>query len=286
MKVGAHVSAAAPLPRCIDRACEIGAETIQIFASAPQSWRPVLHSDESLAALRANAERCGIAPVFVHGIYLINLATPDETLLNRSIGSLKQALQFCAGSGAAGTIVHPGSHKGGGFTGVLPHMADAITRVLEATPGETWLILENSAGQGGSVGGRFDELGAIIKAVGSDRLKVCLDTCHAFAAGYDLRTAAGCDAMMQEFEAAVGVERLVAVHANDSKAGLGSGLDRHENIGEGQIGRDGFLAIAGNPALRGLPFILEVPGFEGKGPDRRNIDILRAIAAEAGALTL
>ena len=284
MRIGAHVSAAAPLERCIARACDIGAEAIQIFASPPQSWRPSAHSVQSIVAMRAGAAARGIGPVFVHGVYLINLAASDESLLERSITSLTEALQFCAHAGALGTILHVGSHKGTGFAAVLPRITAAIRRVLDATPADTWLILENSAGQGDSIGGRFDELGAIIRAVESDRVKVCLDTCHAFAAGYDLRTQSGCAAALGELADAVGVERLVAVHANDSKAGLGSGLDRHENIGAGQIGREGFLAVAAHPALRDLPFILEVPGFEGNGPDRRNIAILRDIAAEAGAL--
>ncbi|MGH2586831.1 MAG: deoxyribonuclease IV [Dehalococcoidia bacterium] len=284
MKVGAHVSAAAPLAKCVDRACDIGAEAIQIFASGPQSWRPGAHTEEAMAALKSHAEECGIDTVFLHGVYLVNLATADETLLNRSVGSLKQYLKFCGATGARGTIFHVGSHKGSGFDGVLPQIAASIGRVLEATPPETWLILENSAGQGGTVGGRFAELAAIIDAVGSERVKVCLDTCHLYAAGYDIATPAGCDATMEEFGQTVGLDRLVAVHANDSKAGLGSGLDRHENIGEGQIGREGFRVITGHPAFQPLPFILEVPGYEGKGPDRRNVETLRAICVESGAL--
>jgi deoxyribonuclease-4 len=282
MKIGAHVSAAAPLAKCVDRACEIGAEAVQIFASGPQSWRPGSHTDEAMAAMKSRAAECGIDDVFVHGVYLVNLATADPTLLNRSVGSLKQYLAFCGATGAQGTIFHVGSHRGAGFDTVLPQIAGAIERVLEVTPPETWLILENSAGQGGTVGGRFSELGAIISAVGSDRVKVCLDTCHLYAAGYDIATPSGCEATIEEFERSVGIDRLVAVHANDSKAGLGSGLDRHENIGEGQIGRDGFRVIASHPVFRAVPFILEVPGYDGKGPDRRNVETLRAICAEAG----
>jgi deoxyribonuclease-4 len=283
MKIGAHVSAAAPLAKCVDRACDIGAEVVQIFASGPQSWRPGSHTDEAMAGLKSRANECGIEPVFLHGVYLVNLATADPTLLNRSVGSLKQYLAFCGATGACGTIFHVGSHKGSGFDGVLSQIAASIERVLEATPPQTWLILENSAGQGGTVGGRFAELEAIIKAVGSDRVKVCLDTCHLYAAGYDIATPDGCNATMEEFDRVVGLDRLVAVHANDSKAGLGSGLDRHENIGEGQIGTEGFRVITAHPAFRDVPFILGVPGYEGKGPDKRNIDTLRAIATESGA---
>ncbi len=283
MKIGAHVSAAGGLEKCIDRAVAIGAETIQIFASGPQSWRPGTHSDAAIAALRQRAAEAGIAPLFLHGVYLINLASADPVLVNRSVGSLKQYMQFAAKAGAEGVIFHIGSHKGTGFEAVLPQIVAAITAVLQATPGDTALILENSAGQGGSIGSRFAELGAIIRAVDSPRVKVCLDTCHCLAAGYDVRTPDGVAATLEEFEREVGLARLVAVHANDSKAGLGSGLDRHENIGQGQIGEDGFRALLAHPAFREVPFLLEVPGLEGEGPDKPNVDILKRLAAEVGA---
>ena len=284
MKVGAHVSSSAPLHACVDRACEIGAEAIQIFASGPQSWRPGTHTEEALARMKAHAEACGIDTVFTHGVYLINLASADETLLNRSVGSLKQYLKFCGQTGARGTVFHVGSHKGAGFEAVHAQIARSVENVLAATPVDTWLILENSAAQGGTVGGSFAELGAIIRAVGSERVKVCLDTCHLYAAGYDIATPEAVARTMEQFDEQVGLDRLVAVHANDSKAGLGSGLDRHENIGEGQIGLEGFRAIAAHPAFREVPFILEVPGYEGKGPDKRNVETLRTLCREVGAL--
>lgn len=282
MRIGAHVSAAGGLEKCIDRAVAIGAETIQIFASGPQTWRSAAHSDAQIAALRRRAAEAAIAPVFLHGVYLINLASADPVLVSRSVGSLKQYMGFAARAGAEGVIFHIGSHKGAGFATVLPQIARAIHEVLQAVP-EAALILENSAGQGGSVGSRFAELGAIIRAVDSPRVKVCLDTCHCLAAGYDVRTPSGVAAMVAEFERDVGLERLVAVHANDSKAGLGSGLDRHENIGQGHIGKDGFRAVLAHPAFRDIPFILEVPGFAGEGPDKENVDILKRLAAEVGA---
>jgi deoxyribonuclease IV len=282
IRVGAHVSASGALDRCIDRAAEIGAETIQIFASAPQSWRPHTHGDAVCALLRERSHERAIAPVFVHGIYLINLGTADAAHLGRSTGALKQALKFCEQTGARGVIFHVGSHKGAGFDAVLPQIAEAIRESLDYVPGESALILENSAGAGGSIGSRFAELGAIIRAAGSERVLVCLDTCHAFAAGYDLATAGGVDSAMSEFDREIGLNRLIVIHANDSKAGLGAGLDRHENIGEGHIGADGFRTITHHPAFQDLPFILEVPGFDGGGPDRRNIELLKSIAAESG----
>lgn len=278
MIIGAHVSSSGALEKCVDRAVAIGAEAIQIFISGPQAWRPSAHTDAAIAALQVRALEHGIGQIFLHGIYLINLATADPGLLARSVGSLKQYLRFCEVSGARGVIFHTGSHKGAGFAAVEGQIVAALTEVLDAVPGDTWLILENSAGQGGTVGARFAELGALIRAAGSPRVRVCLDTCHAFAAGYDLSTPAGVAATLEEFEREIGLDRLVVVHANDSKAGLGSGLDRHENIGRGQLGEDGFRAILANPALRAVPFLLEVPGHTGNGPDVENVAALRRLA--------
>jgi apurinic endonuclease APN1 len=153
--------------------------------------------------------------------------------------------------------------------------------VLDATPDDAWLILENSAGMGGAIGSKFAELGRIIRDVGSERVKVCLDTCHTFAANYDVATRAGLDSTMAEFDKEIGLDRLVAVHANDSKAPLGGGLDRHANIGEGHIGREGFLNILSHPAFSDMPFLLEVPGFDNEGPDAQNVAILKELRDQA-----
>ncbi len=278
--VGAHVSASGALEKCVQRALDIDARSIQIFASGPQSWRPSSHTDAAIALLKHRIAEHGLHSAFLHGVYLINLASADPALVARSIASLREYLSFCGKCGARGVIFHPGSHKGAGFAAVADQVAGALRDVLAATPEGTWLILENSAGQGGTVGAKFAELGALVRAAGSDRVKVCLDTCHAYAAGYDLKTPAGVAAAVEEFDREVGRDRLVAVHANDSKAGLGSGLDRHENIGQGELGEAGFRAMLGHPAFRTVPLLLEVPGFDGGGPDRRNIETLRRIAAE------
>jgi deoxyribonuclease-4 len=283
MKVGAHVSASGGLAKAFDRALAIGAETIQIYGSAPQSWRVTEHSDADVERFRARGAETGIQPVFIHGAYLVNLGTADPTLLSRSVGSLKFSLKLCSRIGAGGLIFHIGSHKGSGFEAVLGQIVDSVRAALDATPDDARLILENSAGMGGSVGSKFSELGAILRQVDSPRVKVCLDTQHSYAAGYDVASAEGLEATIEEFEREVGLDALVALHANDSKIPLAGGVDRHENIGEGQIGRDGFLTIMRHPAFRAVPFILEVPGFERKGPDKENVDILRELRREAGA---
>jgi deoxyribonuclease-4 len=222
----------------------------------------------------------GIEPVFLHGVYLINLATETPEQLDKSTEALAGDLKLASAIGAKGVIFHVGSHKGAGLARVLPQIAKALTKVLKETPDDAWIILENSAGQGGSVGSKFAELGAIMGKVKRARLKVCVDTEHAFAAGYNLAERAGLDAAMGEFDREIGLEQLVAVHANDSKIALGGGVDRHDNIGAGHIGKAGFEVIMAHAAFRDVPFLLEVPGFENEGPDKRNVDILKKIRAK------
>ncbi|HLF71168.1 MAG TPA: deoxyribonuclease IV [Dehalococcoidia bacterium] len=282
MKIGAHVSTAGGPVTLFDRAEAIGAEAAQIFLTPPQQWRSSKVEPEQAEAFRARAKDSPVGPIFVHGIYLINLATADETMLTRSTSSLKSALRSCSDLGIAGVIFHLGSHKGQGLDAVFDQVCTACTNVLKETPEDALLVLENSAGAGGNIGSLFPDLGRIIRGVGNPRVKVCLDTQHSFAAGYDLSTAEGLELAMTEFEREVGVEQLVAVHANDSKVELGSGRDRHENIGDGHIGLDGFRRILGHRVFKDAPFLLEVPGLEGKGPDQANIDLLKKLRAEAG----
>jgi deoxyribonuclease-4 len=282
MRIGAHVSTEGGLGKAVERARALGAETIQIFASAPQSWRTKEYSTEEAASFQEKAAEAGVRPVFIHGVYLINLASGDTAGLERSIGSLTWSLDVCRRIGALGTIFHLGSHRGAGFEAVLPQVVSAVQQILKGSPGDAWLILENSAGMGGSVGSRFSELGIIVRQAADPRIKVCFDTQHAFAAGYDVATHRGLDAALAEFDEQVGLANLVAIHANDSKIALGGGVDRHENIGEGLIDREGFEVIMAHPAFREVPFLLEVPGFEKTGPDKENVDILRQIREELG----
>ena len=282
MKIGAHVSTAGGISNAVGRAKEIGCETIQIFGSSPQTWafKPV--PGEQIEMFKQGLADAGIGPVFLHAIYLINLGTPNGDSLKKGIDSLIKYMDLAADIGAAGVIFHPGSHGGRGYEAVLPQTVDAIKTVLDASPDGPCLAVENMAGMGQHIGAKFDELGGILKAVDSPRLKICLDTQHAFAAGYDLTNPHGIKAMLDELDAGPGSANVVAVHANDSKRVCGSGVDRHDNIGDGFIGEEGFAAIMGDPAFAEVPFYLEVPGFEGKGPDQRNIDILKNIRTQAG----
>lgn len=281
MKIGAHVGTSGGVDKGVERAAALGAETIQVFSGAPQAWRRKVYGQAELDAYRSRLAETGIGPVFIHGLYLINLASSNPEFLAKSYGALVEEMQAAALIGARGVIFHLGSHKGAGYEACFAQVVDYVRRVIEATPEEAWLILENSAGMGGAIGSRFSELGRIIRESGSKRVKVCLDTQHAFASGYDVKTRAGLDAALAEFDREVGLDCLVAVHANDSKCPLAGGIDRHENIGEGHIGRDGFENMLAHPAFAETPFLLEVPGFDNEGPDRQNVEILKTIRAAA-----
>ena len=224
----------------------------------------------------------GLAPVYLHAVYLINLGTPNQDNLQKGVQSLIEYMKLAASIGAGGVIFHPGSHQGRGYEGVFPQTVSAIQRVLEISPDGPCLAVENMAGMGQHIGAKFEELGRILRAVESPRLRVCLDTQHSFAAGYNLATRDGIEAMIEEFDREIGLGKMAAVHANDSKGPCGCGIDRHANIGEGFIGEAGFETIMGHAAFRDVPFFLEVPGFDGKGPDRKNVEILKGIRHRLG----
>lgn len=282
MKIGAHVSTAGGLDKAIERAAALEAEAVQIFGSPPQGWAMKPHPQEVVQSFRQKAQAAHLEnAVFLHGVYLVNLATENQENLHRGIESLAFYLNLSHQIGAKGVIFHVGSHKGSGFDAVLPQIARSLTQVLDQAEGDAWLIIENNAGQGQQVGGNFREVRRIMDAVGSPRTKVCLDTQHSWASGYNVATREGLEATMREFDAEIGFENLVAVHANDSKVPLGAGVDRHENIGDGYIGRDGFLNIMRHPAFQNVPFLLEVPGIDKQGPDQENMRRLKELREEA-----
>jgi deoxyribonuclease-4 len=282
MRIGAHVSSAGGISKAVARGVEIGCETIQIFVSSPQGWAFKPIPGDEIEAFRQAAAEAEMGPIFLHAIYLINLGTPNPVNIEKGINSLINYMGLAKSIDAAGVVFHPGSHGGKGFETVFPQTVEAIKKVLDDSPEGPVLAVENMAGMGQHIGAKFEELGRILKGVDNPRLGVCLDTQHSFAAGYDLTSKEGIDAMIAEFDETIGLSNLVAVHANDSKRPCGAGVDRHDNIGDGIIGEDGFEAIMGNSAFKDLPFILEVPGFEGKGPDQKNIQILKAIRQRLG----
>lgn len=277
--IGAHVSIRGRIYDAVSRAQALGCECLQIFFGSPRQWRLVSYPPQDLEEFRRRRARARIDPLVAHAPYLINLASPDSDVYRRSVIALTHCLQGMDALEGLAAITHIGSSMGAPWREARARVVWAVRAALRESA-RAMLLLEGSSG--GSLGGTFEQLGEIVKEAGERRrLGVCLDTAHLFAAGWDLRTPAGVAAMVDACDRAVGVRRLRALHLNDSKAELGSHIDRHENIGEGAIGRPGFRAILANPALRGLPGFIETPGFDRTGPDRRNITILKQIRAAA-----
>jgi deoxyribonuclease-4 len=257
----------------------MGAAAIQVHPTPPNYWGSPKLDEDRIARFKAAAEEAGRPPFYFHAVYLINLAGDDPVLRQRSESTLTGYLRAADELGVDGVIFHTGSHKGAGFEASLPTIVGHLQRVMErADPEHALLLVENNAGMGGCVGARFEEIRAILDAVADPRVQACFDTCHAFASGYDERTEETARDTLDEWHRVVGLESLVAVHCNDSQTGLGSNRDRHANIGLGEIGEAGFRALLHDARLAEKPFILEVPGFEGKGPDAANMEILRRLA--------
>ena len=270
MKIGAHISSAKPFSETINRAKEIGAECMQIFANPPQRWNPIpIPEDEIDKYIKLN-EMAKIDPVIIHGIYLINLASDNPFFYEASIKSLVDDMQKAAKIGALGVNFHVGSTKGKNLSEVMKKVEDAVKKILELSPKGSDLILENSAGAGNIIGDTLEDLGLIIKSIKSPRLKVLIDTAHAFESGYDWRTPDGVEKFADKFDKEIGLERLVGFHLNDSKTDLNSKRDRHEDIGIGLIGQDKevFSRIINYPAFKNLFGILETPGVDATYEDQ------------------
>ncbi len=277
MRVGGHVKGG--VQGGVAHAREIGAETIQIFAGSPQTWRAPNHSDAAVAAFRDGVAEYDLGPVFVHGVYIANLASPKPATRHMSVAAVAGHLEWANRLGAAGLIIHPGSAGSEPLDEALERVVKGVGRALAQVDGPAQLLLECCAGQGATIGRTFAELQYVIHALDDDpRLGWVLDTCHAFNAGYDLTTEEGFAAMVAEIESTVGFERLAAIHANDSKTPLGKQVDRHENIGEGYIGDEAFARLLHHPGFADVPQILEVPGYDKQGPDRANIERLCRLA--------
>lgn len=275
MRFGLHVSIAGSLAMAVERARKRTCETIQIFAGNPRNWD---RWEPDAADVRQFKDACAsfdLAPVIVHAPYLVNLGTPDHTTLHRSKKAVANALRVCSAIGAPYYVVHTGSSVTSSRVDGMARVGGALAELLSRDDTSVTILLENMAGAGSSLGVTFKELAEIIAiAGGGPRLGICLDTCHAFAAGYDLSTEEGVDATLRELDTVLGVKRLRAVHANDSKYPLGSAHDRHADIGAGHIGRAGFAHLLKHPALQSMPIILETPR-QTVADDLRNISALR-----------
>ncbi len=280
LPIGAHMSIAGGLSLAFGRGEKLGCTAIQVFTKNANRWQAKALTGEETAAFRLAWKTSPIGPVLAHDSYLINLAAPDQDVWHQSLAAFADEMQRCAALGIPFLVMHPGAHLGKGEAVGLERIAEAFRRLFaEAPPGVT-VLLENTAGQGSYLGGRFEHLAEIMEKVPGGRFGVCFDTCHAFAAGYDLGSAEGYAAVMEEFDRRIGLSRLCAFHLNDTRKGLGSRVDRHEHIGRGAIGRAGFRALLRDSRLRNVPKILETPKGEDDACDRMNLATLHELAAE------
>jgi deoxyribonuclease-4 len=275
---GAHC--AGGVKKALDNAIEMGAEAVQLFAQSPRTWRFPEHDPADLEAFRSKREAASL-PALVHALYLVNLGAPDDAIYSKSVDTMRSTVDAACAIEADAVIFHIGSHLGAGFETGLARVVPALAQVLDRCNERTWLLMENSAGAGGTMGRSIDELVAIFEALGRhERLGICLDSCHLFVSGVDITDAPTWNALVEDLDARIGLDRLRALHANDAKAPLGSNRDRHDNIGEGLIG-EGLGVFLAHPKLQGLPVVLEVPGADGKGPNADEIRKLRELHARA-----
>ncbi len=257
MLIGAHVSPAGGLAKAIERGAELGADAIQIFNQSPRMWRPTAYGEEDFAAFRGAMKPSPIKAVLIHAVYLLNCASEDAEIRNKSRASLIQSLRIGDGIGATGVVLHPGSAKQGHVGEAIKRAGRVIGEALSETD-RCRLHLEDTAGAGGTLGRSFEELASLLEAAGGGkRLGVCLDSCHLLASGYDVRTAAGLTGTLDEFKAQVGIKRLGSLHLNDSQTPLGSNRDRHAPVGNGEIGERGCAAFLSEPRFERLPVVLE-----------------------------
>jgi deoxyribonuclease-4 len=276
MLIGAHVSPSGGLWRAIERGVERGCRAIQIFNQSPRAWRPTNYGEADFARFREAMAASDIDAVMIHAVYLLNCASDDPVIVEKSRDALANALRLGDAIGAHCVVVHPGSAK----TGDVERAIERAGRVFASALADSErcpLHLENTAGAGGTLGRSFEELAALLDAAGGDpRLGICLDSCHMFASGFDIRTAEGLTAVLDDCVTQVGLERLGSLHLNDSQVTLGSNRDRHANVGEGELGDDGCAVFLSEPRFQGLPCVLETRGVDHSGPDREQVE--RAMA--------
>jgi len=272
MLIGAHVSPAGGPANAVERGVERGCKSIQIFNQSPRQWKPTVYDDEKVAAFKEAMAGSDVDALVIHAVYLLNCASEDKEIREKSLTSLTASLRAGEALGAVSVVLHPGSALKGSVSAAINRAAKTIGEALEES-GTCRLDLENTAGAGGTLGRTFEELAALIEgAGGGKRLGACLDSCHLLASGYDIRTAEGLSDVVDEFDRVVGLDRLGTLHVNDSKTPLGSNVDRHINLGDGELGRKGCAAFLSEPRFEGLPCVFEGPGAFGKGVEKPDID--------------
>ncbi len=277
MLFGAHCGGG--IKGALDQAIEIGADAVQLFAQSPRMWRFPAHAEEDLARFRERRAEAGIGAVLVHALYLCNLATADETIFGKSVATMRSTVDAACAIEADGVVFHVGSHLGAGIDAGIERCVPALREVLDRCSETTWLLLENSAGAGGTMGRSVDELALLVDALDRHpRLGICLDSCHLYASGVDVGDPGVWAATLAEVDARIGLDRLRALHVNDSAAPLGSNRDRHANTLEGELG-ERLGAFLAHPAVQTLPAVTETPGPDGRGPDRAELQKLRDLHA-------
>ena len=279
--LGAHMSIAGGIDLAPLRGQEVGCQTIQLFTKSSNQWRARPLPPDEIERYRANLRATGIAPTVAHDSYLINLASTDQQLHQKSMAAFLEELERAEALGIPYLVTHPGAHMGAGEEAGLRQVANSIRKLLKQTKGfRVQVVIETTAGQGTSLGHRFEQIAALLDQIGlPQRTGVCLDTCHLFAAGYDIRTPDGYADVLSKFDTVVGLSHLRVIHLNDSKKELRSRVDRHEHIGKGAIGLDAFRCLVTDRRLRGIPMILETPKDDDfVTTDRRNLDTLRRLA--------
>jgi deoxyribonuclease IV len=281
VQLGAHVSTSGGIHTAIDRIEAIGGDCVQIFTQSPRAWRPTNHDPANFERFKERRAEAGIGSVVCHAVYLINLASPNDDLYEKSVAALENTVDVACAIEADGVVFHVGSHQGAGFEAALKRVVPGMRKALKRCSETTWLLMENTAGAGDTIGRSIEELAALYDALkGHERLGICLDSCHLYASGYDVTNRAELDRLLGEVDQRIGLERLRALHVNDSKAPLGSNRDRHDNIGEGLIGEELGVFLS-HPKLQGLPAYLEVPGTDGHGPDAEQVRKLKELHARA-----
>jgi deoxyribonuclease IV len=281
MYIGAHLSSSGGIHTAVDRAEAVGADSLQVFTQSPRTWRPTNHDPANFDRFRERVEEIGLHGVLCHALYLCNLAAPKDDIYEKSIAAMRNTMQVACGIGADGVVFHVGSHLGSGFEAGLERVLPAMEQVLELCSDDTWLLMENSAGAGGTIGRSLDELATIFERLDRHpRLGVCLDSCHLYVSGIDVTDPAQLDALLDELDDAIGLDRLRALHVNDSAAPFASNRDRHANIGEGLLGEQLGVFLS-NPRLQGLPAVIETAGPDNKGPDANEVRKAKEIRERA-----
>jgi deoxyribonuclease-4 len=279
MLFGAHVSSAGGIDTAIDRIEKIGGDCVQVFTQSPRTWRLTNHKPEAIERFKQRRSEAPVGGVVCHALYLCNIATVDDELYDKSVATMRATVDVACAIEADGVVFHVGSHLGAGLDAGLARVTAALEQILERCEGDTWLLMENSAGAGGTIGRSVDELATLIDALdGHPRLGICLDSAHLYVSGVDVTDTAVVDGLVREVETSVGLDRLRALHVNDAAAALGSNRDRHANILEGELG-EGLGAFLTHPRFQELPVYLEVPGKDKKGPDADEITKLRELHA-------